>query len=43
MNTQPEANAVEDQIRDIVKNQRAFFRTKATLPVEFRLEQLKKL
>ncbi|MEM8972784.1 MAG: aldehyde dehydrogenase [Pseudomonadota bacterium] len=42
MNAQTEITAVEDQIRGIVDNQKAYFRTKVTLPVEFRLEQLKK-
>lgn len=42
MNAISQINAVEDRIGDIVKNQRAFFRTKATLPVEYRLAQLEK-
>lgn len=42
MNAQTELSAVEDQISGIVQNQRDYFRTKVTLPVEFRLEQLKK-
>ncbi len=33
----------EQEIQDLVNNQRAYHRTGATLPVEFRLEQLKKL
>ncbi len=37
------ATNIEDLIRRVVDRQRAFFRTKATLPVEFRLEQLEKL
>ena len=33
----------EDKIRDIVEAQRRFFRTGTTLPVEWRIRQLKKL
>lgn len=33
----------EQEIQDLVNNQRAYHRTGATLPVEFRLKQLKKL
>ena len=33
----------EQEIQGLVNNQRAYHRTGATLPVEFRLEQLKKL
>ncbi len=43
MNAQTQITTVEDQIGGIVQNQREYFRTKVTLPVEFRLEQLKKL
>jgi aldehyde dehydrogenase (NAD+) len=43
MNAQTDIPAVEDQIRGIVDNQKAYFRSKVTLPIEFRLEQLKKL
>lgn len=43
MNVQTHIVSIEDQIAGIVQNQRDFFRTKATLPLEFRLEQLKKL
>ena len=32
----------EQEIQDLVADQRAYFKTNATLPVEFRLEQLKK-
>lgn len=42
MNAQTEINPVADRIGDIVENQRDFFRTKTTLPVAYRLEQLKK-
>lgn len=42
MNAQTEVATVEDQISGIVQNQRDYFRTKVTLPVAFRLEQLKK-
>ncbi len=43
MNAQTPIIAVEDRIQGIVQTQRAFFHTKVTLPVEFRLGQLKKL
>lgn len=43
MNAQTEMSTVEQWITDIVVKQRTFFRTKATLPVAFRLEQLEKL
>ncbi|MBO9474732.1 aldehyde dehydrogenase [Shimia sp. R10_1] len=43
MNAQTEITAVEARIRDVVANQRTYFRTKATLPVDFRIAQLKKL
>lgn len=42
MNAQSEITAVEEEIRSIVDNQKAYFRSKVTLPIEFRLEQLKK-
>ncbi|WP_419740370.1 aldehyde dehydrogenase family protein [Ruegeria sp.] len=42
MNAQTEFTAVEDEIRSIVDKQKAYFRSKVTLPIEFRLEQLKK-
>ena len=42
MNAQTEPSAVESEISGIVQNQWAYFRTKVTLPIEFRLEQLKK-
>ena len=42
MNAHAKITSVENQIADIVQNQRKFFRTKVTLPVEFRLQQLKK-
>lgn len=37
------ATKIEDPIRHVVDRQRAFFRTRATLPVDFRLAQLEKL
>lgn len=37
------ANNVEDPIQVAVDRQRAFFRSKTSLPIEYRLEQLKKL
>ncbi|MDA5558495.1 aldehyde dehydrogenase [Shimia sp. MMG029] len=43
MNAQTEITAVEARVRDVVANQRTYFRTKATLPVDFRIAQLKKL
>lgn len=43
MNAQTEMSTVDQWIADIVLKQRTFFRTKATLPVAFRLEQLKEL
>lgn len=43
MNAHTPIITVEDKIEGIVDNQRAYFRTKATLPIEFRLAQLKKL
>ena len=42
MNTQTEPTAIESKISGIIQNQRDYFRTKVTLPIEFRLEQLKK-
>ena len=46
MNAQTKAISAENQLKDqisaIVRNQRNYFRTKITLPIEFRLEQLKK-
>ncbi|OUS27618.1 aldehyde dehydrogenase [Gammaproteobacteria bacterium 45_16_T64] len=43
MNAQLKAPTTEQDIKNIVDNQRQYFRTKSTLPVSFRLEQLKKL
>ncbi|OUR89090.1 aldehyde dehydrogenase [Gammaproteobacteria bacterium 42_54_T18] len=43
MNAQLKAPTTEQDIKNVVANQRQYFRTKATLPVSFRLEQLKKL
>lgn len=43
MNAQTETTAVELEIQNVVQNQRDYFRSNVTLPVEFRLEQLKKL
>ena len=43
MNAQTEITAVDLQIENIVQNQRTYFRSKVTLPIEFRVEQLKKL
>ena len=43
MNTQPEVTLSEQEIEQLVESQRRYHRTNATLPVEFRLEQLKKL
>lgn len=43
MNTQPELENSEQQIREFVTSQRQYFRTGATLPIEFRVEQLEKL
>ncbi|MCR5709904.1 MAG: aldehyde dehydrogenase family protein [Bacteroidales bacterium] len=39
----PEASWTEERIRSIVESQRKFFRSGATLPVSWRLEQLRKL
>lgn len=36
-------NAFETEVRTLVDNQRNYFKSNATLPVEFRLKQLKKL
>ncbi|MEO0582283.1 MAG: aldehyde dehydrogenase family protein [Bacteroidota bacterium] len=33
----------EQEVRELVKNQRAYFHTSATRPVEFRIQKLKKL
>ena len=43
MNTQATTESMEQEIRQLVGNQRRYFRSNATLPVEFRLEQLEKL
>lgn len=42
MNAQTQTDLLDEQITGIVQSQRDYFRTKVTLPVEFRLEQLKK-
>ncbi|MDA4845168.1 aldehyde dehydrogenase [Hoeflea poritis] len=42
MSNQTQNTRIEEQIRDAVQRQREYFRTKVTLPVEFRLEQLRK-
>ncbi|MCT4643975.1 MAG: aldehyde dehydrogenase [Carboxylicivirga sp.] len=41
--TENTAAIAELDIEDLVKNQRAYFKSNATMPVAFRLEQLKKL
>lgn len=43
MHPHAQTTSTEDQIREIVDAQKAYFRTNVTLPIEFRLEQLKKL
>ena len=44
MNTQLEKHTISEQeIEQLVENQRRYFRSNATLPVEFRLQQLEKL
>ncbi len=42
MNSQTEITITEHEIQQIVDNQRQYFRSNATLPVHFRLEQLRK-
>ncbi len=43
MNTQITPSTCEEEIKQIVDDQRQYFRSNATLPVEFRLAQLEKL
>ncbi len=43
MNQAIESPAFEAEVQQLVKNQRAYFMSNATRPVEFRLKQLKKL
>lgn len=42
MNPQAEVAITEQEIQALVENQRQYFRSNATLPVEFRIEQLEK-
>ena len=43
MTDHPMSPVTEEEIRDLVASQRQYFRTGATLPVEFRLQQLERL
>lgn len=43
MTAQPESIALEQEIQQLVENQRRYFRSNATLSVEFRREQLERL
>lgn len=42
MSIQPESTLTEQEIQELVESQRRYHRTNVTLPVEYRLEQLRK-